>query len=131
MVAIAVLTAGYQLFQAANNTAVMADVSPQQRGVMSGMLILSRNLGLVTGASVMGAVFAFAADSSDIRTAGPAALATGMQATFGVAALLAGAAIAIGFASRRRTGTVRQWAAPWMKRGHEKAPPENRRGLFG
>ena len=112
LVAIAVLTPGYQLFQAANNTAVMSDVSPKERGVISGMLILSRNIGLVTGASVMGALFAFAADSSDIRTAGPAALATGMQATFGVAALLAGAALAIGFASRRRSGTVRPWAAP-------------------
>src|SRR5205823_10892734 len=55
--AIAVLTPGYQLFQAANNTAVMTDVRPDQRGVMSGMLSLSRNLGLITGASVMGAVF--------------------------------------------------------------------------
>jgi predicted MFS family arabinose efflux permease len=57
---IAVLTPGYQLFQAANNTAVMVDVQPGQRGVISGMLTLSRNLGLVTGASVMGAVFALA-----------------------------------------------------------------------
>ena len=52
--AIAVLTPGYQLFQAANNTAVMTDVRADQRGVISGMLNLSRNLGLVTGASVDG-----------------------------------------------------------------------------
>jgi MFS family permease len=110
--AIAVLTPGYQLFQAANNTAVMTDVLPQERGVISGMLILSRNVGLVTGASVMGAVFALAADSSDIRTAGPAALASGMQATFGVAAVLVAVAIAIGLASRRRSGVVRRWAPP-------------------
>ncbi len=58
--AIAILTPGYQLFQAANNTAVMMDVQPDQRGVMSGMLSLSRNLGLITGASLMGAVFALA-----------------------------------------------------------------------
>ena len=58
-----VLTAGYALFQAANNTAVMTDVRPDQRGVVSGMLNLSRNLGLVTGASVMGAVFALASAS--------------------------------------------------------------------
>lgn len=43
-----VLTAGYVLFQAANNTAVMKDVSADQRGAVSGMLNLSRNLGLVT-----------------------------------------------------------------------------------
>ena len=55
---IVVVTAGYALFQAANNTAVMADIGPDQRGVVSGLLNLSRNLGLITGASVMGAVFA-------------------------------------------------------------------------
>ena len=44
------MTAGYALFQTANNTAVMADVPPDRRGVVSGMLNLSRNLGLITGA---------------------------------------------------------------------------------
>ena len=51
---IVVITAGYALFQTANNTAVMTDVAPDQRGVISGMLNLSRNLGLITGASVDG-----------------------------------------------------------------------------
>ena len=36
------------LFQAANNAAVMAEVHSEQRGVVSGMLNLARNLGLVT-----------------------------------------------------------------------------------
>jgi MFS family permease len=53
-----IVTPGYALFQAANNTAVMGDVTPGQRGVVSGLLTLSRNLGLITGASAMGAVFA-------------------------------------------------------------------------
>eukprot|EP01030_Chromulinospumella_sphaerica_P005292 gene5292-5175_t len=51
-----VLTLGYAVFQTANNTAVMLDVAPDQRGVVSGLLNLSRNLGLVTGASALGAV---------------------------------------------------------------------------
>lgn len=50
--AIAILTPGYQMFLAANNTAVMMDVDAEQRGVISGMLNLFRNLGLITGASV-------------------------------------------------------------------------------
>ena len=41
-----VLTAGYALFQAANNTAVMAGASANDRGLVSGMANLSRNLGL-------------------------------------------------------------------------------------
>ncbi|MFD2261285.1 MFS transporter [Lacibacterium aquatile] len=66
------LTAGYATFQAANNTAVMRDVPADRRGVVSGLLNLSRNLGLVTGASVMGTVYA----------------ASGMRATFGLAVAL-------------------------------------------
>ena len=82
---IVVITAGYALFQTANNTAVMTDIPPDQRGVISGMLNLSRNLGLITGASVMGAVFALASAATDITTAQPEAVATGMRITFAVA----------------------------------------------
>ena len=103
VVAIVVLTPGYQLFQAANNTAVMADIRADQRGVTSGLLNLSRNLGLITGASVMGAVFAFASASTDITTAHPDAITTGMRATFGVAVALVALALAIALASHRHT----------------------------
>lgn len=103
IVPIVVITAGYALFQTANNTAVMSDISPDQRGVISGMLNLSRNLGLVTGASVMGAVFAFASATSDITTAHPEAVATGMRITLGVAAALIVVALAIVTGTSRRT----------------------------
>jgi MFS family permease len=86
--AIIVLTPGYQLFQSANNTAVMMDVASDQRGVMSAILNLSRNLGLITGASAMGAIFALASGTSDFATASPAAVATGMRITFAIAAVL-------------------------------------------
>ena len=85
---IVLVTFSYALFQTANNTAVMTDISPDQRGVISGMLNLSRNLGLITGASVMGAVFAFAAGAADTTTAHPDAVAAGMRITFLVAAAL-------------------------------------------
>jgi hypothetical protein len=49
------------------------------------MLNLSRNLGLTTGASVMGAVFALASGARDVSATHPAAIATGMQITFVVA----------------------------------------------
>ncbi|WP_460145489.1 MFS transporter [Pseudomonas sp. S2_A02] len=83
---IAVITASYALFQAANNTAIMTDIHPDQRGVIAGLLSLSRNLGLITGASVMGAVFAFASATADITS--PAAIANGMRITFAVAVVL-------------------------------------------
>ena len=97
---IVVITVGYALFQTANNTAVMTDINPDQRGVMSGMLNLSRNLGLVTGTSAMGAVFAFSSATIDITTAQPAAVATGMRITFAVAGALIVAALAIAVGSR-------------------------------
>ncbi|MET9888225.1 MFS transporter [Streptomyces sp. NPDC006430] len=99
-------TAGYAVFQTANNTGVMADVHPDQRGVVSGMLNLSRNLGLVTGASVLGAVFALASATTDVTTAPPEAVAHGMRITFAVAALLIGLALVLAGGSRalaRRT----------------------------
>ncbi|GIH97288.1 MFS transporter [Planobispora siamensis] len=100
LVPIAVTTAGYALFQAANNTAVMAEVHPDRRGVVSGMLTLSRNLGLVTGASVMGAVFALASAAADITTARPEAVATGMRTTFAVAAVVIVVALVVSTLSR-------------------------------
>jgi MFS family permease len=97
---IVVMTASYALFQAANNTVIMTDLRPEQRGVISGMLSLARNLGLITGASAMGAVFALASATTDITTARPEAVATGMRITFAVAAMLIVAALTIAAGSR-------------------------------
>ena len=101
IVPIVVITACYSMFQTANNTAVMKDVQPDQRGVTSGMLNLSRNLGLITGTSVMGAVFAFASGTNDITTANPDAVAAGLRITFAVAAVLIMVALAIVIGSRK------------------------------
>lgn len=103
-VPLAVITAGYSLFQAANNTAVMKDVRPGERGVVSGLLNLSRNLGLITGASVMGAVFAFGTAATSIAAARPDAVAAGMRLTFTVAAGLI--LIALGIAYLQRQGAA-------------------------
>jgi len=88
------LTAGYALFQAANNAAIMREVGVDRRGVVSGMLNLSRNLGLITGASLMGAVFALGAGGGDLAAAPSGVVADGMHLTFGFAATLVLAAIA-------------------------------------
>ena len=116
---IVVVTVGYALFQTANNTAVMTDVRPDQRGVISGMLSLSRNLGLITGASVMGAVFALASATIDITTARPEAVATGMRITFAVSGVLIVVALAIAVGTHHRT--LRRRAL-----GHEHADTASR-----
>jgi len=98
--ALALVAPGYQLFQAANNTTVMMDVPADRRGVVSGLLNLSRNLGGLTGASVMGAVFALATGTVDVAAAHPADVTTGMQTTFMVAAMLIVVALAIAVVGR-------------------------------
>ncbi|WP_223511255.1 MFS transporter [Pseudomonas sp. GL-B-19] len=95
---IAVITASYALFQAANNTLIMTGVSADQRGVIAGLLSLSRNLGLITGASAMGAVFA----------------GNGMRVTFLVAAGLIVLALAIALRAQKRQPAAipcRSWLA--------------------
>ncbi|MEO7059638.1 MAG: MFS transporter [Lapillicoccus sp.] len=94
------ITAGYALFQAANNTAVMTIIQPEQRGIISGMLNLSRNLGLITGASLMGTVFALGSATSNIMAARAQPVAVGMRITFAVAAALILVALAIAVGSR-------------------------------
>ncbi|MDA5283024.1 MFS transporter [Streptomyces sp. Isolate_45] len=108
LVPLVVVTAGYAVFQTANNTAVMAGVPADRRGVVSGVLNLSRNLGLITGASVMSAVFAFASGAADITTAGPASVAAGTRITYAVAAGLTVLASAVAAGSG---GLVRRRAA--------------------
>ncbi|WP_248800402.1 MFS transporter [Pseudomonas sp. MWU13-2105] len=96
------VTFGYALFQASNNSAVMSEVSTQQRGVVSGLLNLARNLGLITGASVLGAVFVFASKAADITSAAPEAVASGLRTTFATALALVVVALAIALAVKKR-----------------------------
>ena len=82
IVPLAVLTTGYALFQAANNTAVMDAAGDARRGVVAGLANLARQLGLIAGSALLGAVFAPGARG----TIQDVAAAT--HATFTVAALL-------------------------------------------
>lgn len=102
MVPLVLTTLGYVFFHTANNTAVMGAIGQSQRGVISGLLSLSRNLGLITGASVMGAVFAMGVGSSAISTASAHAVTTGMRASYSVAAILVASALAIALSTKRK-----------------------------
>ncbi|RYC47993.1 MFS transporter [Pectobacterium zantedeschiae] len=82
ILAIIVLTPGYQLFQAANNTATLANIPGNQRGTVSGLLNLSRNIGLIAGTSIMGQAFALGVGTEDFTHAMPASLDNGMRLTF-------------------------------------------------
>lgn len=105
VLAIIVLTPGYQLFQAANNTAALAQTPSQQQGTVSGLLGLSRNLGLIVGTSAMGAVFAAAVGTDAFALAPASAIAAGMRQTFLLAGMLMLAALAI--TSRQQAADAR------------------------
>lgn len=96
------MTGSYSVFQTANNTSVMADVHQNMRGLVSGMLNLSRNLGRITGASLMGAVFAFASKASIMTSADQEAVALGMRVTFMVATLFLFVALVLATVKRRQ-----------------------------
>ncbi|REH45841.1 EmrB/QacA subfamily drug resistance transporter [Tenacibaculum gallaicum] len=102
IIALSILTPGYQLFQAANNTSVMMDANKDQRGLISGVLNLSRNLGLITGASVMGALFAFVVGSSDFEIAKAQDISKGMRITFIAAGILIIIAVIISLTTRKK-----------------------------
>lgn len=107
VLSIIVLTPGYQLFQAANNTASLADVPKDRRGTVSGLLGLSRNIGLIAGASAMSAMFAFGVGTGDFEHATVSAIAAGMQLTFLLAGGMMVAAIVTVFgvpSARARNG---------------------------
>lgn len=96
-----IATAGYAAFQTANNVGVMSNALEGQKGVIAGLLSLARNLGLITGASAMGALFAVASRTADISRAEPAAVITGMRTTFAVATVLIIGTIALGEMAQR------------------------------
>lgn len=102
VLSIVILTPGYQLFQSSNNTAALANVPADRRRTVSGLLSLSRNMGLIGGASVMGAVFGFGVGTGNLAHIGPAAIASGMQLTFLLAGGMITVAIGITIFVRRR-----------------------------
>lgn len=96
--------AGMGIFSSPNNSAIMGAVPRDRLGVTSGLLSLSRTLGQTTGLPLIGAIFttqalAFAnlPPSTDVTTAGPAAMVAGIRGTYQIAAifLLASTGIAI------------------------------------
>ncbi|OJV15704.1 MAG: MFS transporter [Verrucomicrobia bacterium 61-8] len=101
ILAVAVLTPGYQLFQAANNTAALASAPSDRRGVISGLLNMSRNVGLIAGASGLGMVFAFGVGKEDLLHATPAEIAVGMRTTFLLAGTMMLFAIGISWRASR------------------------------
>ena len=100
VLALIILTPGFQLFLAANGSALMGQAPDSERGVLAGLLGLSRNLGFMTGASLMTTLFTLALGTADIAHAAPQAIAAAFCITFLVAVGLVALALAIQLSAR-------------------------------
>lgn len=111
---IAISNGSFAFFQTPNNAAIIASAKPEQRGVISGILNLARTLGQTTGASLMGAVFAYFTMAAQgvahntgngqysASSASPAAITSGVHGTFLIAAAAVAIAIIIGILTLRQ-----------------------------
>lgn len=108
--ALITLTPAFQLFLAANNTAVLVDASKEQRGRLSGLLGLSRNLGLMTGASAMSTLFVVILGTGDAAQAPVVDIARAFSMTFAAAAGLA--LVTLGLAIFSHAGRIREASGP-------------------
>ncbi|MGH8000066.1 MAG: MFS transporter, partial [Brasilonema sp.] len=94
------LRLGLEMFFSSNNSAVMGAVPRERLGIASGLLSLSRSLGLTTGVSLMGVLFSTLtiastdlAPDTDVTNAPVEGLVFGFDTTFRVTALIAIASI--------------------------------------
>ncbi len=85
---------GIGMFQTPNNRAVMHTAPLHRLGVASGLLALSRTLGMVTGMPLLGAIFALRVGAlsqhgpGEIAQAAPGDIVTGLAWTFRFAAVV-------------------------------------------
>jgi MFS family permease len=93
--ALVLMTPGFQLFLAANNTAVMTGTHDADKGLLSGLLGLSRNLGFMAGASLAPWTFAFMLDGHGVAGSSSQAIGEAFTGTFAAAAGLCVLAIVL------------------------------------
>jgi MFS family permease len=80
--ALIILTPGRQMFLAATHTFIMQNAIKTEKGLVSGILNLSKNLGLLTGASLVGGVFLLRLHADSISQASPHQVSTAFTEIF-------------------------------------------------
>ncbi|WDE07057.1 MFS transporter [Thalassomonas viridans] len=104
LVCLITMAIGYATFLSTNNTLIMTATSSRIRGSVSGILNLSRNLGLLTGASLMSTVFALVSGITDINTANSHKIELGLHAVYQLAIVFLAVAIIVQIIAIRRSG---------------------------
>ncbi len=79
---------GYAIFLSTNNALTMTNISANIRGSISGVLNLSRNLGLLAGASLMSTVFVSTTYITNTAVANSQMVELGLHAVYQLAVVL-------------------------------------------
>lgn len=90
---------GYATFLSTNNTLTMINASTKTRGIVSGILNLSRNLGLLTGTAVMSGVFNYFSPITALASVNTMELELGLHAVYQLAVALLVIAITLQISS--------------------------------
>jgi MFS family permease len=88
-------------FQTPNNAFIMTLAKPEQRGLTSGILNLSRTIGQTTGTAVIGAIFYFFTRTNSMKTGNSQSIVIGMSHTFLVEVLIMTCALLLGLIAYR------------------------------
>ncbi len=88
--ALFVLTPGRQMFLTSNHSYVMSGAAQNEKGLASGVLNLVKNLGLMTGASMMVGVFASQLPTENIAVSTRQELEAAFTSTFILASAFIG-----------------------------------------
>ena len=84
--ALITITLGFSFSQTANNTDLMSQATSAHKGVMSGLLNLARNLGFITGATLMSSLFFYFIGKEQLLFTTEQEVTQALQGTFLVAA---------------------------------------------
>jgi MFS family permease len=86
---------GYVACLTAINASAIAHAGAGQRGLVAGLVKLSRSVGQLTGAVAMGAVFAHFADANPMAVSPVASVTAGVRVTLAVATVLAASTLVL------------------------------------
>ena len=86
--ALITITLGFSLFQIANSAQLLQEATSSSKGLISGLLNLARNLGFITGATVMSSLFFYFIGKETIDLAIENNVTFALQSTFLIAAFI-------------------------------------------
>jgi len=101
LIGLVIMGAGYATFTSANNTLTMLKVDSSNKGLFSGILGLSRNLGLMIGATLSSNLYSFITGLSRQVEPSPILLSDGVNMVYYVALLVLLAALSIQFFNKK------------------------------